>query len=194
MNEVKLHYPLSSWGQFHACNYSGVPQQTLISVWPSNPTSRSVCVSLTLYSPTVVGLVSIWSGAALGRAPASLQPVFESRERLWRVVFTHRLDEHAVPPDLDDPSLCTQQRQTQDENHDSLPDIIWDYKRWVKRSHLRCLLSSNQEWDWTWTTVLCLYPILLSTPVLTVWGQGFFNHLKNCYHNKKVKYFVKSYD
>lgn len=34
------------------------------------------CVSLTLYSPTVVRVFSIWSRAGLSRAPLSLQPMF----------------------------------------------------------------------------------------------------------------------
>ncbi len=71
--------------------------------------TSSLSLTLTLYSPTVVGQISIVRWAVLGRAPVSQQPVFESWERLWWIVVTLWLNKHAVLPNLDKPSLHTKQ-------------------------------------------------------------------------------------
>lgn len=81
---------------------------------------RPVYQSLTLTpnGPTVAGLVILWSGAILGRASLSQQPMLQSRKRLQWVVFIQRLDEHALIPESDESSLCTKQRHGHYETSD----------------------------------------------------------------------------
>lgn len=67
-------------------------------------------LTLTPDGPTVAGLVILWSGAILGRASLSQQPMLKSRKRLQWVVFTQRLDEQALLPDPDESSLRTKQK------------------------------------------------------------------------------------